>query len=134
VIANRPMITTADPVIGLLVRVYFDRERACWSVVERRTRIDATSIELIDVRFVVAKAGRRRYLSTRKRNIHAFVRGRLMSASNEPIDVPAEWRQVTYRPDLAGYFVHVDDNSPAETAARAILVNCRVYVPSGDEI
>jgi hypothetical protein len=64
--------------------VYRNLHKKCMSVRSRERRdygkvvTHASFIRMIDCKFIVRKAGRARVLLTKKKNVHAFVRGILV--------------------------------------------------------
>jgi hypothetical protein len=73
------MADTAE-LVGRKVDIYWNVNRACYSVRERAngtTKVIAhvSAVTLADARFVVSEAGRLRVLRERRKNVHAFVRG-----------------------------------------------------------
>ena len=90
-------------------------------VVARRHRV-----LLSNCRFVVREASRQRALREERKNVHAFVVGRLTGSKGafgidcNGRDLPAK---VTYNPFVAGYFM--DEVGRPVKGARAVLLNER---------
>lgn len=108
--------------IGEQVRVYYSLHRRRFSVqrkVDGRWLVDrhADALELVDVEFKVSEAGRQRVIEQRRKNVHAFVVGRLAVA------VPATPNRLTYNPYRAGTFVSTADGSAVTSAPYARLTN-----------
>jgi hypothetical protein len=58
------------------VDVYWNLHKKCWSVRHKGLVLGyASRLVVNDAKFVVQPAGRRRVLETKKKNVHAFVRG-----------------------------------------------------------
>ena len=93
------------------VRVYRNLHRAMWSIQVRvpgkgwRVAFHATEVVLGSATFEVNEAGRQKVLRERKKNVHAFVRGRVVSFCY-PGGMTAHFsRPVTYNPFKAPTFV-----------------------------
>lgn len=73
------------------VQVHWNVHRRCFSVValegpdKGRVVAHRRAVCVRDAEFVVQPAGHRRYLRTGRRNVHAFVRGRLGRATRKEI-------------------------------------------------
>jgi hypothetical protein len=101
---------------GDKVRVYYNIHRKCYSVLRAgRVVAHVDAIGLVDVRFRVSEAGRRRVLRERRKNVHAFVCG-TVSADPGPCEVG-----VTYQPYIRGDFVRRADLRPVHEAPAARL-------------
>ena len=62
----------------MLVDVYWNIHKKCWSVKDRKTRRiarHAPTLFVRNVKFVVQKAGRAKVIRQKRKNVHAFVRG-----------------------------------------------------------
>lgn len=98
------------PAVGEQVRVYRNLHRACWSVQVRvpgkgwRVAFHAANVVLGSARFTVNETGRQKVLRERKKNVHAFVVGALVSCS-WPRVTAHFMRPVTYNPFKAPTFV-----------------------------
>ncbi len=65
----------------MIVQVYFNLHRKCWSVREKQSRrviAHMDKLALKDCIFKVSEAGRQRVLSSGHKNVHAYVEGQLM--------------------------------------------------------
>ncbi len=81
----------------MVVKCYWNLHRKCWSIMDAKTRkvIDhLPELTLFDCQFKVSEAGRQRVLREKRKNVHAFVQGRL---SDAPGVVPGG-RKVRYNP------------------------------------
>ena len=90
------------------VEVYRNLHKKCWSVRQGgKVKCHTSYICLQDVKFVVQPAGREKVLREKKKNVHAFVKGYLISgkAANKLTD-GIEWTEdnVTYNPYEHPYF------------------------------
>ena len=90
------------------VEVYRNLHRNCWSIRDAKSKLVlgyADDVTLSDAYFVVNESGRQRVLRDKKKNVHAFVRGRILFT-----DVPCTGTKVTYNPYKFGSFVTVHDD------------------------
>lgn len=91
-------------------------------VIERRHRV-----LLSGATFVVREAGRQRVLKTGRKNVHAFVKGRLCDAQGcfgtdaDGKDFPVE---IKYNPHVAGHFFTPHRGEKVK-GARGVLLNER---------
>ena len=86
--------------------VYYNLHRECWSVRQGGKIVDHThSIMLKDCRYLVGKAGRKRVLREKRKNVHAGVSGYVVDL------IPAcrQHTQLTYNPYRHTTFVSVQD-------------------------
>lgn len=103
--------------VGQRVRVHFNLHRHDWSVSQKgRVVLNADSITLENVRFIVSESGWRRSQTLGKRTVHAWAEGTVV-AVNEP--APNECtKRVRYNPFRAGFF-HTDEGTQANGATLA---------------
>lgn len=129
------------------VEVYYNLHRQClsWRLIGnakgiyhnrhyRKNVRYAEAIGLHSVRFAVQPAGRAKVIETKRKNVHAFVRGYLVSASPVP---PGELEverlqyngffQVTYNPYKYESFVTVSDHKPIYEAGEVVIVGRRIF-------
>jgi hypothetical protein len=111
------------PSVGEEVRVYRNLHRAMWSVQARvagkgwRVVFHAATVLLDGAVFEVNETGRQKVLRERKKNVHAFVRGRLVQfagpgAMGDGRRTDAYIRPVTYNPFKAPTFVEASTFPP----------------------
>lgn len=116
--------------LGMKVRVYRNLQKDCWSVLyQNRVIYHAKTIELKNVSFKVRQGGYERYLREKRKNVHAFVCGEVVSVDGESY-LTSGWREVTYNPRVSNLFHTVDQNvfkgrpwyfSEEETLQQAVL-------------
>ena len=102
--AVKPFVETSTEVLAHIdaskpVRVYRNLHKKCVSVKQGGiVRCHATNVVLKDCKFIVSEAGQRRVRDEKKKNVHAFVEGHVVSASkaNELLDFG--WETVYYNP------------------------------------
>jgi len=114
---------------GLRVEIFWNLQKKLFSVrplkgPQRGLVCLYTDLILLeDVAFVVQPAGRARVLREKRKNVHAFVRGMLVSTgANVPVEIEeVGWDFVTYNPYLAPTFCRLSratkDWKPIQTAS-----------------
>ena len=93
------------------VRVYWNLHKKCWSVQDGKSGlvIDHRQNLLLErAKFVVRKGGQKRVREEGKKNVHAFVRGRLAPY----IEGPRQSYPVTYNPYKFDSFVQPETEKP----------------------
>lgn len=111
------------------VRVYYNLNRSVWSVQHYlpgkgwRVREHLTSLVLEDVEFKVYEAGRQRVLANKRKNVHAFAIGELVSrdGSGYTDHLP----RAGYNPYRAPYFVNTVTGKRVDRTSRAIFTEDR---------
>lgn len=94
------------------VEVYRNLHKKCWSVRQRgKVRLHADYICLKSAEFKVSQKGRTRVLKEQRKNVHAFIKGFIVSPTeiNNNVlvggGVGVEWVDVTYNPYKHDSFV-----------------------------
>ncbi len=115
------------------VAVYFNlhketfRVRAMQGANKGRVIMHADRVTLKDVKFKVSEAGRQRVIREKRKNVHAFVVGELVSVDNRPI----VGELITYNPYVYNTFVTAFDKTPIKSAQTAHLIcedkKARIY-------
>lgn len=80
----------------MLVQAYFNLHKKCWSIRDKKTRRvikHLSEFSLFDCTFKVSEAGRQRVLREKRKNVHAFIEGRLSEGKSQP-----GGRSLTYNP------------------------------------
>jgi hypothetical protein len=105
--------------LGKTVDVYWNTRRKCFSV-RLNGRIVAwwKEVTLEDCRFIVREAGRQRVRLTKRKNVHAWVRG--VVTARMPDYYTASGQYVRYNPYKNTTFVD-DDGRAARRGAYAYL-------------
>jgi hypothetical protein len=84
------------------VHVYRNLHKHCWSVrQDGKVKVHTSYILLQDVNFVVQPAGREKVLKEQRKNVHAYVKGYLISANTcNRLTHDVEWTPdaITYNP------------------------------------
>ncbi len=92
-------------------------------------------ITLADCEFKVSEAGRQRVLREGRKNVHAYIKGRIWGSLTHDEWRPlmpgphAEWEQFRYNPHVFGAFL-TDNNSWVLVRARVVRLNsvCNAYL------
>lgn len=132
------------------VDVYRNLRKSCMSVRSRersnygRVVAHANYLLLHNCQFVVNEKGQQKVLSTKNKNVHAFVRGRLKtgygnfldvigpnpltSTASEILSVSLDgWVQLTYNPYHNSTFVRVDTKQPVVEARMVLIRENKVF-------
>ncbi len=131
------------------VDIYYNLHKSCWSIRARegehkgRVICHAQGAEVAWLEFVVQEAGRARVVKEGRKNVHAFVRGTLVSLDQPEFRHPVEdefprfdsvterieTKQVSYNPYKHGSFYETETGVPIVEATYATLTSDRkVYV------
>lgn len=121
--------------------IYRNLHKDCFSIRNERTGLvenHSNFVVILNPKFVVRQAGRKKVLATKRKNVHAGVRGELLHFAPKPL--PVEWDsrwqefmsrigiptrrvfQVQYNPYKNETFV-TDFGDPVTEADLAILVH-----------
>ena len=115
--------------LGMVVDVYRNLHRKCWSVRHRGiVGCHCETVTLENVTFRVSEAGRQRVLRERRKNVHAVVRGTLVAYGGAARE---GFMEVTYNPYKGGTFCYAITGVPVHTAEVAYLHNGKVWVEPG---
>jgi hypothetical protein len=103
--------------------VYKNLHRACYSVrVKGKVASYASSVVLADVNFHVSQSGNARVRARKCREVHAWVKGEVELATDEPVSVPPSAKRFTYNPFRdTGFVLSCDLATPVKAAARVWL-------------
>ncbi len=87
----------------MIVRVYWNLRKNCWSVQHKGVVINhVDSLLLKNVTFSVSEAGRQKVLREKQKNVHAFAKGELVMINQlRPLELNL---QISYNPYKFGYF------------------------------
>ena len=114
------------------VEVYFNLHKQLFSVrsyKNGRVFAHATMIRIKDPMFVVRQSGRKQVLREQKKNVHAFVRGKICYVANHEFDVcddvpnavDDQTTSVIYNPYKYASFVEYNTEMPVYSASQAWL-------------
>ena len=110
------------------VDIYKNLHKDCYSIRSRTTGrvIEHTDSAYIrDAKFVVQPAGRKKVLEERRKNVHAFVRGTLVT-ENQVLDVKDGFFLITpylvkYNPYQADHFFYDNPDNRIDEADLVVL-------------
>ena len=134
---EKPRFDTSEQVaaaVGGRVRVYRNLARDSYSVMamegpdKGRVVAWAKEVFLDDVKFVVRESGRQRVLNERRKNVHAFVDGKL--TSDQPVWDIDETVRVRYNPYVGPHFM--DDCHQPLAGAGCVLMDSDFKMYAGN--
>ena len=100
------------PTYGDKVRIYWNLHQKMYSVVFKgRVVSHMTDITLEDVQFVVRQSGREKVLRDKKKNVHAFVVGKIIN-DNEGWFPQENYDTISYNPYKNNTFQNVTRDEP----------------------
>ena len=108
----------------MIVRVYRNLHKKCWSVQEKKSRLilfHCNEIVLKNCKFIVNEAGRQRVLKEKRKNVHAFIEGTLA-----PISTVGRGynERVIYNPYAGEYFkLEKDPHTPVGNSHLVMLAD-----------
>ena len=129
---NKEWFAAMETVIDIHkpIEVYRNLHKNCWSVRQGgKVKVHTSYICLQDVKFIVQPAGREKVLKEKKKNVHAFVKGYLISAKTANRlnkDIQRMPHAVTYNP-----YKHPHFTCGEFEAVRAELVDMDIDAPEG---
>lgn len=103
--------------------VYRNLHTGTWSVRDLgvgRVVDHPRNVIIKDALFVVRPAGREKVRTEKKKNVHAFIKGYVLSTTFESFDYTT-WRKATYNPYENDTFVDVETGDPVHQAALVSL-------------
>lgn len=111
------------------VEVYFNLHKKTFSVRSCETGrvvLHTNAVDIIDPEFVVHQSGRNRVLSEGRKNVHAFVRGRMAAPLGDIFEALSGVNRpmldtLTYNPYKYASFVDKKTEEPVYEASRAWL-------------
>lgn len=113
------------------VDIYWNLHKSCFSIRDRdsgKVTAHAAWFRLENARFIVQPAGRQRVLETRRKAVHAFIRGELSEYGTGPwLPVPKAigFESLAYNPFKGDSFYRVTDGHPLESARVVLGDSCQ---------
>jgi len=93
----------------------WDTSTATW---KKRVVGHPTQVTLRDATMVVQPGGNRRVREEVRKNVHAFIKGKVTRFDFDPASLQeGEWRQLTYNPYERTTFVDTETGEPVLTAS-----------------
>lgn len=118
------------------VKVYRNLHRKCLSVKEGNlVKAHAQVVILDDVKFIVQPGGRKRCLETKRKNVHAFVVGKIISYTDQyytPM-YSQDAVEITYNPYKSDSF-YIKKTGESVKAASVVAVRADSILAWGVEI
>lgn len=118
-----------DSLIGQKVMVYYNLHKHTFSVKKNEIVVlHADYVKLKDVEFRVRQGGKEKTRSESRKNVHAFVIGKLVDYCQYPCDeIPEEPTGdiVTYNPYKYDTFVYKDFKEPVYNATEVDMINSK---------
>lgn len=109
------------------VEAYWNLHKQVISFRESGGRVQhAESLQLRNVRFAVQPAGREKVLREQRKNVHAFVRGEVVSIGQDCAGLGAPVL-VTYNPYKYDSFVIAETGEPIHEARVVFIEDKRIY-------
>lgn len=109
------------------VRVYFNLHKKCFSVKSKKTNrvlFHTNEIHLHDVTYKVSQSGRQRVLKEQRKNVHAYVDGKIGAIGSIHNN---GYINVTYNPYKYDSFVNKDTEEKIVATKSAILLDKKIY-------
>lgn len=128
--------------IGETVKIYWNFNRKCWSIQHKgKVKMHATSFIIQNCTFPVSQSGRQRVLLEKRKNVHAFAKGTLVSYEGvclqsrtfayylTPLGVEENLlTDIHYNPYKYSYFYVSRGNTPEEKVEKSDI--CRGLINS----
>ena len=99
------------------------REKFSYGRVVKRTRC----LTMSNVDFIVRQKGRQKVIATKRKNVHAFLRGVLRWTYVKPDCSLVGMVEVTYNPYIINEFYEVSTGRPVHHADEVIVKENKVY-------
>ena len=114
---------------GLKVMVYYNLHKKTFSIQHKGLVVaHADYVKLNDVEFRVRKTGKEKVRDEKRKNVHAFVVGKLEDFCKYPCEnLPeeSEGNIITYDPYKYDSFVYKDSGEPIQNATEVEMINRR---------
>ena len=99
------------------VRVYRNLHKKCLSVQQKGiVRCHVDNIVLMDVKFLVSKAGQQKVRDEKKKQVHAYVAGTVVDSRKTLELLDCGWSEVIYNPYYTDYFTCKESGRYIDTA------------------
>jgi hypothetical protein len=109
----------------MMVDVYWNIHKRIFSIRDVKTRLvigHLNQLVLVNCTFRVSEAGRQRVVRTKRKNVHAVVRGNFLPGFL-PANLADDWRVAKYNPYTAGCFM-----SEGLPVFKAHVVYCETWL------
>ena len=113
--------------------VYYNLHKHCWSLMRKGKVIGHCDALVVgNAEFRVRPGGRKRVLEEKRKNVHAFVIGSIVTRFEYDKDEIGTTRQVKYNPYKADSFVYADSGEKA-TQSKLVLMKADRTVWASDK-
>lgn len=113
---------------GQLVRVYKNLNREdCFSIQDKKSKLVlgyASSVRLSHVKYIVGESARQRVLRDKRRNVHAYCEGYIVSTGES---IPEGAATGYYNPYNTALFINEETKQPIHETEIAHCQGTRVY-------
>jgi hypothetical protein len=113
---------------GQLVRVYKNLNREdCFSIQDKKSKLVlgyASSVRLSNVKYIVGESSRQRVLRDKRRNVHAYCEGFIVSTGES---IPEGATKGYYNPYNSELFINEETKKPLHESVIAHCQGTRVY-------
>lgn len=118
----------------MIVDCYLNIRNKLFSIRHKGKVVERSSFVILSrAKFVVSEAGRKRVLMTKHKNVHAFVRGELSSASdikypkNSGYFEQGAFKEAYYNPYITEFFIDRKTREPLHEAEYVMLLDGKIY-------
>lgn len=110
--------------------IYYNIRKKMWSVLNSDMKLVAhtNEIYLKNVKFIVRQGGRQRVLKEKRKNVHAFIKGEIITKEEFDKGDVFGYSVVTYNPYLYSTFVHQGNKLPVRGGSYACLIDHMLFV------
>ncbi|ADC52273.1 hypothetical protein BpOF4_21389 (plasmid) [Alkalihalophilus pseudofirmus OF4] len=117
--------------VGMFVDVYFNIHHEGYSIRCSRTKkvlARCNSVRLKDGEFRVSEKGRQKVLASRRKAVHAYIKGTFIAADETMLDNPQMTQSVYYNPYKTELFTDVRSGKPMKRAEEVFCYGRVAYV------
>jgi hypothetical protein len=114
--------------LGTRVRVYWNLHKKTFSIQDTQSGLvigHSQHVVIEDASFVVRQGGRLKVIETRRKNVHAFVVGKLVSVTAQPQRKAHRLTELTYNPYKYDSFVTKANDQAKVSNSEYVLLNNR---------
>ena len=109
--------------IGSTVQVYWNLRKKTWSIRSKKTRKVvgySDHVILTGVKFVVSESGRQRVITEKRKNVHAWAEGTMLTNVSCTV-LGHDFKQISYNPYKSGNFAYKSNGRPVRVAERVMF-------------
>jgi len=102
--------------------IYYNLHKKCWSLMQRGKVIGhCEAVVIADAEFRVRQGGRKRVLREKRKNVHAFVIGKIVTRFEYQQEEIGTNRQVKYNPYKSDSFTYSDTGEKATNSELVLM-------------